>query len=91
MTATSNFICVLINFPGNTKGKIHTPDTCKDVENLKICALVRNEKKCLKKKQRPKSGIVKNMTVTIQEPRIFPAWTMVISISGPQYLHANMV
>jgi hypothetical protein len=30
--------------------------------------------------QRPKSGIVENMTVTIQEPRMFPAWTMVISI-----------
>jgi hypothetical protein len=39
---------------------MYSPDTCKEVENPKLCALVRKDKICLKKKSRSKSREIEN-------------------------------
>jgi hypothetical protein len=68
----SIFIYLLKKFPDLAEGKIqlmskknpdcpmYTPDTCKEVENPKLCALVRKDKICLKKKPRSKSQKIEN-------------------------------
>jgi len=39
---------------------MYTPDNCKEVENPKLCALVRKDKLCLKKMPRSKSRKIRN-------------------------------
>ena len=39
---------------------LYSHDTCKEVENPKLCALVRKDKICFKKKPRSKSRKIKN-------------------------------
>jgi len=33
---------------------LYNHDNCRELHNLKLCAIVRKDKKCLKKQQKPK-------------------------------------
>jgi hypothetical protein len=39
---------------------MYTPDTCKEAESPKVCALVRKDKICLKKMPRSKPRKIRN-------------------------------
>ena len=45
---------------------MYKPDTCKEAENPKVCALVRKDKICLKKMPRSKSQKIRNRELQYQ-------------------------